>query len=41
MEDHVGNTALEVRYLRSFGYELSVGTSVAKVSRDGCIVFHV
>ena len=30
-----------IKSLPSLGYELSLGTSLAKVSHDGCIVFYV
>ena len=41
MEGHVGNTALIMKSLPSLGYELSLGTSFAKINRDGCILFYV
>ena len=40
-EAPVGYTVFKIKYLPSLGYELSIGTSPAKVSRDGCIVFYV
>ena len=40
-EDAVGHTALRIKYLPSFGNELSFGASLAKVSRGDCIVFFV
>ena len=36
-----GHTALTIKSLPSFGYELSFGTSLVKVSRDGFKVFYV
>ena len=41
MDVPVGYTALEIKSLPSLGYEHSFGTSLAKVSCDGCKVFYV
>ena len=41
MEAPSGHTVLKIISLPSEGYELSFGSSLAKISRDGCIIFYV
>ena len=40
-EAPVGYAANKIKLLPSMGYVPSIGTSLAKVSHDGCIVFYV
>ena len=37
----VGHMAFKIKSLPSLGYELSLGTSLSKISRDGCKVLYV
>ena len=40
MEAPVSYSTIKIKSLPSLGYELLLGTALAKARRDGCIVFH-